>query len=105
VILEHFSRCVVQSVNDIMKLFLGNVSDICPFGEGSPKESIGVFVGPPLPGTVRVGKIRPKAQLLLQPRMSSILAAIVQGCGLTRLFGKAPQETQLGQTGFVGPNV
>ena len=35
----------VQSVNNVIELFLGNVSEICPFGEVSPKQSIGVFVG------------------------------------------------------------
>ena len=58
-ILEHFSGHIVQSVNNVIELFLGNVAEICPFGEVSPKQSIGIFVGPPLPGTVRVGKIRP----------------------------------------------
>jgi DDE domain len=35
----------VQSVNNVIELSLGNVSEICPFGEVSPKQSIGVFVG------------------------------------------------------------
>src|SRR5512132_4596450 len=69
VILEHFSGRTVQSVNNVIELFLGNVSEICPFGKVSPKQSIGIFVGPPLPGTVRVGKIRPNTLLLLQLRM------------------------------------
>ena len=72
-ILEHFSGRIVQSVNNVIELFLGNVSEICPFGKVSPKQSIGVFVGPPLPGTVRVGKIRPNTQLLLQLRMEIVL--------------------------------
>jgi hypothetical protein len=62
------------------ELFLGNVSEICPFGEVSPKKSICVFVGPPLPGTVMVGKIRPNTQLLLQLRMEIVLTPIVQCC-------------------------
>ena len=64
----------------VIELFLGNVSEICPFGEVSPKQSIGVFVGTPLPGTLRVGKIRPNTQLLLQVRMEIVLTPIVQGC-------------------------
>ena len=48
VILEHFSGRIVQSVNNVIELFLGNASEICPFGKVSPKQSIGIFVGPPL---------------------------------------------------------
>src|SRR5512132_1685699 len=88
VILEHFSGRIVQSVNNVIELFLGNVSEICPFREVSPKQSVGVFVGSPLPGTVRVGKIRPNTQLLLQLRMEIVLTPIVQCCRLARLLGR-----------------
>jgi hypothetical protein len=54
VILKHFSGRIVQSVNNVIEQFLGNVSEISPFGKVSPKQSIGIFVAPPLPGTVRV---------------------------------------------------
>ena len=34
-----------------------------------------------------------------------VLTPIVQCCRLARLFGKAPKDTELGQTGFFRPNV
>src|SRR5512143_2322401 len=37
--------------------------------------------------------------------MEIVLTPVVQGCRLARLLGKAPKDTELGQTGFFRPNV
>ncbi len=79
---ETFSWARVQAMGDDVQLALGIVLQIRPLRQVLAQQPIGVFVGSPLPGTMRIGKEDPDREPLCHALMLSHLFPPINRSGL-----------------------
>ena len=79
------SRAVIELGGESVALPLGEQGQIGAFGEVLAQETVGVFVGPSLPGVVGQGEVDGGAQAPLQRLVHMKLRAVIRGQGANRV--------------------
>ena len=74
-------------------------------GEVPAEQSIGGFIGAPLPRAAGISKIGLHPKLFLQSSMQVMFTAIIQGGGFTGQFGQSAEEEELYRAGFFGSDL
>jgi hypothetical protein len=75
---EALAGPVVELANKAGEFRGCDLCQVAAFGQILAQEAVGVFVGAPLPGVVRMGEVDGQIQLLFQLQGSSILVAVVE---------------------------
>ena len=78
-VVENFSRSVIEKLLDVVDFAARDVLKVSPFGDELTNQPVGVFAGAPLPGAVGFGKEDGHFQAFGQQLVLSEFLAVVEG--------------------------
>ena len=81
----------------------GNLTEVGPFWQVPPDETINILIRTPLPGCIGVGKIAFDAELSRELFVLGILGSVVQREGLTTIRREFLEALDDRLVGFSGP--
>ena len=79
---EMLSGAVIQLLDHLAQLGIGDLSKVCSLGEVLSYQAIGVLIGPTLPGAVGIAKVSRCRYRLGHGLVIREFRAVVQGDGL-----------------------